>query len=54
MSEAVILRADIDTGTVRSPAVVVVMGNRIAAMNPSDLPAVAAEIDLVPAGPRFR
>ncbi len=50
MSEAVILRADrwadIDAGTVRSPAVVVVMGNRIAAMNPSDLPAVAAEIDL--------
>jgi imidazolonepropionase-like amidohydrolase len=50
MSEAVILRADrwadIDTGRVRSPAVVVVVGNRIAAMNPADLPAVATEIDL--------
>jgi imidazolonepropionase-like amidohydrolase len=50
MSEAVILRADrwadIDAGTVRSPALVVVVGNRIEAMNPTDLPAAATEIDL--------
>lgn len=50
MTEAVILRAerwaDIDTGQIRSPAVVVVVGNRIAAMNPIDLPAGAVEIDL--------
>lgn len=50
MSAAVVLRADrwvdIDVGIVRSPAVVVVVGDRITAMNPSDLPAVATEIDL--------
>ena len=50
MSEVVVLRADrwvdIDAGKVRSPGVVVVLGNRIAAVNPSDLPAGATQIDL--------
>jgi imidazolonepropionase-like amidohydrolase len=45
-----ILRADrwvdIDAGEVRSPAVIVVDGNRIVAVNPKDLPAAATEIDL--------
>jgi imidazolonepropionase-like amidohydrolase len=50
MSDFIILRADrwvdIDTGQVRSPAVVVVEGNRIAAVNPGELPSPAAEVDL--------
>ncbi len=45
-----ILRAarwvDVDKGKVGSPAVVAVTGNRIAAVNPSDPPAEATEIDL--------
>lgn len=45
-----ILRADrwvdIEAGKVRSPAVVVVAGNRIAALNPNELPTGATEIDL--------
>jgi imidazolonepropionase-like amidohydrolase len=45
-----ILRADrwvdVDAGKVRSPGVVVVVGNRIAAVNPSDPPAAATEIEL--------
>jgi imidazolonepropionase-like amidohydrolase len=50
MSNAIVLRADrlvdIDAGVVRSPAVVVVEGNRIAAVNPDKPPANATEIDL--------
>ena len=42
MSDVTILRADrwvdVDAGEVRSPAVVVVEGNRIAAVNPPDVP----------------
>jgi imidazolonepropionase-like amidohydrolase len=45
-----ILRAerwlDIDAGEVRSPAVIVVDGNRIAAVNPAELPGSAHEINL--------
>jgi imidazolonepropionase-like amidohydrolase len=45
-----ILRADrwvdIDAGEVRSPAVIVVDGNRIVGINPKELPSTAAEIDL--------
>lgn len=51
MSEdAIVLRADrwvdIDAGEVRSPAVIVVEGERIASVNPADVPVAAAEIDL--------
>jgi imidazolonepropionase-like amidohydrolase len=50
MSGATVLRADrwvdVDKGEVRSPAVIVVEGNRIAAVDPLDLPAAATEIDL--------
>jgi imidazolonepropionase-like amidohydrolase len=38
--------ADVETGEVRSPAVVVVEGNQIVAVNPKDTPSPAAEIDL--------
>ena len=45
-----VLRADrwvdVDAGVVRSPAVVVVEGNRIADVNPTELPATATELDL--------
>ncbi|WP_200835182.1 MULTISPECIES: amidohydrolase family protein [unclassified Parafrankia] len=37
---------DVDAGTVRSPAVVVVEGNRITAVNPAAPPTDATEIDL--------
>ncbi|MCK9932590.1 amidohydrolase family protein [Frankia sp. Mgl5] len=47
---ATVLRAarwvDVDAGTVRSPAVVVVEGNRITAVNPAAPPTDATEIDL--------
>ena len=46
----IVLRAsrwvDVDAGEVRSPAVIVVEGERIAAVNPSGLPAGAQVIDL--------
>ncbi len=38
--------ADIDAGRVRSPALILVEGDRIAAMNPTEIPAGATEIDL--------
>jgi imidazolonepropionase-like amidohydrolase len=48
--DTVVLRADrwvdVDAGEVRSPAVIVVEGDRIAAVNPGELPATAREIDL--------
>jgi imidazolonepropionase-like amidohydrolase len=48
--EVIVLRADrwvdVDAGRVRSPAVVVVEGNRIAAVNPDEPPAHARVIDL--------
>ena len=48
--DAIVLRADrwvdIDAGEVRSPAVIVVEGERIAAVNPAKLPSDATEIDL--------
>ncbi|ONH22963.1 metal-dependent hydrolase family protein [Pseudofrankia asymbiotica] len=37
---------DIDADEVRSPAVILIEGNRIAAVNPAQLPAGATEIDL--------
>jgi imidazolonepropionase-like amidohydrolase len=50
VSDYTVLRAarwaDIDAGQVRSPAVIVVQGNRIAAVNPSDVPSPADELDL--------
>ncbi|OHV33832.1 MULTISPECIES: metal-dependent hydrolase family protein [Pseudofrankia] len=50
MTAPTVLRADrwldIDAGEVRSPAVIVVEGNRISAINPAELPAGATEIDL--------
>jgi imidazolonepropionase-like amidohydrolase len=50
MSDPIVLRADrwvdIVAGEVRSPAVIVVEGNRIAAVNPSAVPSPATEIDL--------
>jgi imidazolonepropionase-like amidohydrolase len=50
VSDPIVLRADrwldIDAGEVRSPAVIVVEGNRIVAVNPTDLPATATEVDL--------
>ena len=46
----IVLRADrwvdITAGDVRSPAVIVVEGNRIAAVNPTELPTNITEIDL--------
>src|SRR6201989_2909296 len=38
--------ADVEAGEVRSPAVVVVDGNRIQAVNPAELPSDSTEIDL--------
>ena len=38
--------ADVDAGEVHSPATVVVDGERIAAVNPVELPADSTEIDL--------
>jgi imidazolonepropionase-like amidohydrolase len=50
MSDVTVLRADrwvdIDAGEVRSPAVIVVDGNRIASVNPAEVPDGAREIDL--------
>ncbi|GIU88621.1 MAG: hypothetical protein KatS3mg009_3136 [Acidimicrobiia bacterium] len=50
MSGPVVVRADrwvdVDAGEVRSPAVVVVDGDRIAAVNPREVPATGDEIDL--------
>ena len=50
MSDAVVLRAerwvDVDAGLVRSPATVVVEGDRIVAVDPDDLPAGATELEL--------
>jgi imidazolonepropionase-like amidohydrolase len=50
VSGAIVLRADrwldLDAGKTRSPAAIVVEGNRIAAVNPHDLPRGAAEIVL--------
>ena len=50
MSDAIVLRAerwvDITSGETRSPAVIVIDGNRIAALNPAKAPAGATEIDL--------
>ncbi|TMK64845.1 MAG: amidohydrolase family protein [Actinobacteria bacterium] len=50
MSNVTVLKADrwvdIDAGEVRSPAAIVVERNRIAAVNPSELPATADEVDL--------
>ena len=45
MSDVTVLRAerwvDVETGEVRSPAVVVVDGNQIVAVNPKELPSPA-------------
>ena len=45
MSDVTILRADrwvdVEAGEVRSPAVIVVDGNQIVAVNPAELPATA-------------
>jgi imidazolonepropionase-like amidohydrolase len=50
MSDLTVLRADrwmdIEGGEVRSPAVIVIDGNRIVAVNPADLPSPATEVDL--------
>ena len=50
MSDTTVLRADrwadIDEGEVRSPAVIVVEGNRIVGVNPAEVPTGATEIDL--------
>src|SRR5580692_12947696 len=50
MSDVIILRADrwldVTAGEVRSPAVVVVDGNQIVAVNPKDVPTPATEMDL--------
>ena len=50
MTDVTVLRAerwaDVDTGEVRSPAVVVVDGDRIQAVNPPEPPADSADIDL--------
>jgi imidazolonepropionase-like amidohydrolase len=50
MSDLTVLRADrwvdIDAGEVRSPAVLVIDGNRIAAVNPAEVPAAGTELDL--------
>jgi imidazolonepropionase-like amidohydrolase len=50
MSDVTVLKAerwaDVETGEVRSPAVVVVEDNTIVAVNPKDVPSPATEIDL--------
>jgi len=50
MSDVTVLKAarwaDVETGEVRGPAVVVVDGNQIVAVNPNDVPSPATEIDL--------
>jgi imidazolonepropionase-like amidohydrolase len=50
MSDVTILRADrwadVEAGVVRAPAVVVVDGNQIVGVNPTELPATATEIHL--------
>jgi imidazolonepropionase-like amidohydrolase len=50
VSDYSVIRADrwvdIDAGEVRSPAVIVIQGNRIAAVNPKEEPSAATEIDL--------
>ena len=50
MSDAIVLRAerwvDVDAGEVRSPAVIVVEGEQIVAVNPAKVPKAAQEIDL--------
>jgi len=50
MSEAIVLRADrwvdIEAGKVGSPAVIVVDGDRIAAVNPVEVPGGALDVDL--------
>jgi imidazolonepropionase-like amidohydrolase len=50
MSDLTVLKADrwvdIDAGEVRSPAVLVIDGNRIAAVNPAEVPAAGTELDL--------
>jgi imidazolonepropionase-like amidohydrolase len=50
VSDVTVLRAhrwvDVEAGVIRSPAVVVVQGNRIAAVGPDRSPPSAAEIDL--------
>ena len=50
MSDLTLIRADrwvdVEAGGVRSPAVIVIDGNRIAAVNPDSVPATGDEIDL--------
>jgi imidazolonepropionase-like amidohydrolase len=50
MSDVTILRADrwldIEAGEVRSPAVIVIDGNQIVGVNPTELPSPATEVDL--------
>jgi imidazolonepropionase-like amidohydrolase len=50
VSAPIVLRAarwvDIDAGEVKSPAVIVVEGNRIAEINPPEVPPTATEVDL--------
>jgi imidazolonepropionase-like amidohydrolase len=50
MSDVTILRADrwldVEAGEVRSPAVIVVDGNKIVSINPKELPSPAREVDL--------
>jgi imidazolonepropionase-like amidohydrolase len=50
MSDATILRADrwvdVDAGVVRSPAVIVVAGDQIVGVNPTELPTTATEVNL--------
>jgi len=49
-TDVTVLRADrwvdVDAGEVRSPAVIVVEGNHIAAMNPTEVPPTSTEVDL--------
>jgi imidazolonepropionase-like amidohydrolase len=50
VSDATIVRADrwvdVDAGEVRSPAVIVVEGDQIVGVNPTDLPTTATEVNL--------
>ena len=50
MADLTVVRADrwvdVDAGEVRSPAVIVVEGNRIAAVNPAEVPTPATEVEL--------
>ena len=50
MSDVTVLRAerwaDVETGEVRAPAVVVVDANQIVAVNPAEVPSPATEVDL--------